>query len=89
MSNQKTTFDTPLLRQLLLAGKAGSLVVKGVPGEFVLVMREGLTEQVLAAQRGGPRKFKRLDAVASYLLGVGGLSFAVELEQLASEALRV
>lgn len=78
-----------MLRQLLHAGKAGELVAKGVPGGFVLAMREGVTEQVLAAQRGGPRKFRRLDTVASYLAGIGGRSFTVELGQWTPESLDV
>lgn len=74
-------FDTHLLRQLLRIGKAGALVAKGVPGGFVLAMREGSDEQLLEAQRGHPRKFKRLEAVASYLQELGAKDFSVELEQ--------
>jgi len=73
--------DTPLLRQLVRSGKAGALVAKGVPGGFVLAMREGLDEQFLEAQRGHARKFKRLEAVASYLKELGARDFAVEIEQ--------
>lgn len=79
--------DTPLLRQLLRAGKAGALVAKGVPGGFVLAMREGLDEQLLEAQRGHARKFKRLEAVASYLKEQGARDFVVELEQWGPKAL--
>jgi hypothetical protein len=82
-------FDTPLLRQLLRSGKAGALVAKGVPGGFVLAMREGLDEQLLEAQRGHARKFKRLEAVASYLKDLGAKEFAVELEQWAPKSLDV
>lgn len=82
-------FDTPLLRQLLRSGKAGVLVAKGVPGGFVLAMREGLDEQLLEAQRGHARKFKRLEAVASYLKDLGAKEFAVELEQWAPKSLDV
>jgi hypothetical protein len=81
--------DTPLLRQLLRVGKAGSLVAKGVPGGFVLAMRDGLDEQLLEAQRGHARKFKRLEAVASYLKDLGAREFAVELEQWAPKSLDV
>lgn len=82
-------FDTPLLRQLLRVGKAGSLVAKGVPGGFVLAMRDGLDEQLLEAQRGHARKFKRLEAVASYLKDLGARGFVVELEQWAPKSLDV
>ncbi|MFM1990202.1 MAG: hypothetical protein RJA99_3159 [Pseudomonadota bacterium] len=72
-------FDTPLLRQLIRSGKSGELVARGVPGGFVLVMREGVTEDLLEAQRGGARKFKHLDALASYLHTLGASEFRVEL----------
>lgn len=81
--------DTPLLRQLVRVGKAGSLVAKGVPGGFVLAMRDGLDEQLLEAQRGHARKFKRLEAVASYLKDLGAREFVVELEQWAHLSLAV
>lgn len=73
--------DTPVLRQLVRSGKTGTLVARGVPGGFVLLMREGLDVQVLEAQRGHQRKFKRLDAIASYLAELGADEFTVELGQ--------
>jgi hypothetical protein len=76
-----------VLRQLVRAGKAGELVARGVPGGFVLAMREGIDEQLLKAQRGGPRKFKRLEAVASYLQDIGAQYFGVDLSQWSANAL--
>lgn len=81
--------DTRVLRALIRAGKAGELVARGVPGGFLLVHREGLDEQLLEAQRGGPRKFKRLDAVAKYLRQLGASAFRVELEQWSTSSLDV
>jgi hypothetical protein len=81
--------DTPLLRQLVRTGKAGALVAKGVPGGFMLVIREGLDEQLLEAQRGHARKFKRLEAVASYLRDLGASSFSVEMDHWAPQSLDV
>lgn len=86
---QTNTFDTPLLRQLIRAGKAGELVAKGVPGGFVLAMREGLDEQLLEAQRGHARKFKRLEALASFLKGLGAQNFEVDLTQWDVQSLDV
>ena len=80
-------FDTPLLRQLVRAGKAGELVAKGVPGGFVLAMRDGLDEQLLEAQRGGPRHFKRLDTVATFLKSLGAEEFSVEVSQWSADGL--
>ncbi len=82
-------FDTSLLRQLVRSGKAGALVAKGVPGGFMLAMREGLDEQLLEAQRGHARKFKRLEAIASFLKDLGAQEFTVELEQWAPKSLDV
>lgn len=89
MISQNVVLDTPLLRQLVRAGKAGELVARGVPGGFLLAMREGLEEQLLEAQRGHPRKFKRLETVASYLHTLGATQFAVELAQWDQNALDV
>lgn len=82
-------FNTSLLRQLVRSGKAGELVAKGVPGGFILAMRDGLEEQILEAQRGHPRTFKRLEAVASYLQDLGGNDFSVELAQWSPKSLRI
>lgn len=84
-----SVIDTRLLRQLVQSGKAGHLVAKGVPGGFILAMREGLDEQFLGAQRGHARKFKQLGAVASYLQDLGAQEFAVELNQWAPKSLDV
>ena len=65
------------------------MVAKGVPGGFVLAMREGLDEQLLEAQRGHARRFRRLEAVASYLKDLGAHEFAVELDQWTKRALDV
>lgn len=89
MIYQNKVIDTPVLRQLIRAGKAGTLVAKGVPGGFVLALREGLDEQLLEAQRGHARKFKRLEAVASYLKNLGAQEFAVELDQWSTKSLDV
>jgi len=52
-------------------------------------MQEGLDEQLLEAQRGHPRKFKRLESVASYLTGLGAQEFTVDLEHWHPDALDV
>ncbi|SFQ43270.1 hypothetical protein SAMN03159339_0538 [Variovorax sp. 770b2] len=80
LMNHPRSFSTPLLRQLASTGKAGKLIAREDAEGFVLVMKEGTSEQVLAAQRGGRRYFKRLDALASYLAGLGLRRFVVELE---------
>lgn len=52
-------------------------------------MRDGLDEQLLEAQRGGARRFKRLEAVATYLKDLGAHSFSVEIERWSGEALKL
>ncbi len=89
MTNQSVIIDTPLLRQLLRSGKAGELIAKGVPGGFVLAMREGLDEQLLGAQRGHARKFRRLESVASYLKDLGAHQFTVDIGFWESKSLDV
>jgi hypothetical protein len=84
---QTNGIDTPVLRQLVRSGKAGQLIARGVPGGFVLVMKEGLESQVLEAQRGHQRTFKRLDAIASYLADLGAGEFTVEIGQWTPEGL--
>lgn len=85
--NHNTTIDTPLLRELVRRGSAGQLIVRGVPGGFILIVRHDLDEQLLGAQRGHARKFKRLDAVASYLETLGVRVFEVDLNGWARHAL--
>ncbi|MDE2400184.1 MAG: hypothetical protein KGL90_00775 [Burkholderiales bacterium] len=52
-------------------------------------MREGLDEQLLEAQRGHARKFKRLEALASFLKGLGAQNFEVDLTQWDVQSLDV
>lgn len=73
--------------QLVAYDIAGSLVARGVPDGFVLVIRGGLYEQHLECQRGRVRVFKKLDSVASYLRRVGVQSFGVELPDYEAESL--
>jgi hypothetical protein len=74
---------------LVRTGKAGVLVAKGVPGGFMLIIRDGMDEQLLEAQRGHARKFKRLEAVASYLQDLGANNFSVELDHWGSKSLDI
>ena len=71
---------TPLLRHLVATGLAGQLVARGVPGGFLLVMKNpGGEEFVLAAQRGSNRVFKRLDTLAGFLNELGARCALLEL----------
>ena len=70
--------DTPTLRKLAAMGQASHLIAKGVPGGYILVLRSGLDEEALKAQRGGPRLFRKLEAVVNYLADMGISSFEVD-----------
>lgn len=48
-------------------------------------MKVGQNEEVLEAQRGHPRRFRRLDAAARYLEGIGAEAFIVDLSKWAHE----
>lgn len=79
--------DTPVLRHLAKTGKLGDLIAKQVPEGFLLLMRDGLDEDVLKAQRGGPRTFRRLDSLCSYLNQLGVEHFRVELTDYGAQEL--
>jgi hypothetical protein len=70
---------TPFLRQLVEEGLAGQLIARGVAGGFLLVMSTKGAEQVLSAQRGGPRVFRRLDTLAGFLKNLGANEAEIEL----------
>jgi hypothetical protein len=71
---------TPVLRHLVLTGLAGQMVARGVAGGFLLVVRNRGSETTLAAQRGAPRLFKRLDTLAGFLKDLGVRSVLIELD---------
>jgi hypothetical protein len=77
---QAQKLTTPLLRHLISTGLVGQLCARGVPGGFLLVMRQGEAELALAAQRGAPRVFRRLDTLAGYAKEQGARTVVVELD---------
>lgn len=71
--------NTPVLRQMAAAGAVTRATARGVPGGYVLAIRMGMDEQLLGAQRGGARRFRRLDALAKYIKSIGLSDFDVGL----------
>lgn len=79
MVYHSAVIDTQILRRLVALRTAGPLFVRGTSGGFLIGMKVGDEEEVLEAQRGHPRCFRRLDAAARYLKGIGAEEFTVDL----------
>ena len=72
------TINHATLAQLIEADAVRSATVVGVQGGWRVLVRYGMAERQLAAQRGGVRTWRRLDAVAGYLHGLGLARFEVD-----------
>ena len=72
------TINHATLAQLIEADAVRSATVVGVQGGWRVLVRYGMAERQLAAQRGGVRTWRRLDAVAGYLHGLGLARFDVD-----------
>ena len=72
------TINHATLEQLVDAGAVRSATAVGVHGGWSVLVRYGVAERRLAAQRGGIRTWRKLDAVAAYLRGLGLPRFDVD-----------
>jgi len=72
------TINHTTLEQLVEANAVRSTTVVGVQGGWSVLVRYGTAERRLAAQRGDVRTWRRLDAVAGYLRGMGLARFEVD-----------
>jgi len=72
------TINHATLEQLIDAGVVRGATVVGVHGGWGVLVRYGMAERRLAAKRGGVRTWRRLDAVAGYLRGLGLARFEVD-----------
>jgi len=71
---------TPGLKTLVDAGAVNHLSARGVPGGFVLVVKVGLTERTVRAQKqSNARVFATLDGVAGYCSAAGIRRIDVDL----------
>ena len=69
----------PTLMQLMAAGAVRVVVAVGQPGGWTLLVRYGLAERVLAAQRSKQvRVFRKLDTLVLYLRQIGVSRFEVD-----------
>ena len=72
------TINHATLEQLIDAGAVRGATVVGTHGGWGVLVRYGMAERQLAAKRGGVRTWRRLDAVAGYLRGLGLAHFEVD-----------
>jgi len=73
------TITHPTLVQLVAAGAVRVVVAVGQPGGWTLLVRYGLAERTLAAQRSKQlRVFRKLDTLVLYLQQVGVSRFEVD-----------
>lgn len=77
MSVETITHNT--LTHLVEAGSIRSAMAISTPDGWRVLVRYGMIERTLAAQRSQePRHFKKLDTLASYLRALGLPHFAVD-----------
>ena len=73
------TITHPTLVQLVAAGAVRVVVAVGQPGGWTLLVRYGLAERALAAQRSKQlRVFRKLDTMVLYLQQIGVSRFEVD-----------
>lgn len=72
------TINHATLEQLVEAGAIRAATVVGMRGGWGVLVKYGMAERRLGAKRGGVRTWRRLDAVAGYLRGLGLPRFEVD-----------
>ena len=73
------TITHPTLVQLVAAGAIRVVVAVGQPGGWSLLVRYGLAERALAAQRSKQlRVFRKLDTLQAYLQDIGVVRFEID-----------
>ena len=73
------TITHPTLVQLVAAGAVRVVIAVGQPGGWTLLVRYGLAERALAAQRSKQlRVFRKLDTLVLYLQQIGVSRFEVD-----------
>ncbi len=72
------TITHPTLVQLVAAGAVRVVIAVGQPGGWSLLVRYGLAERALAAQRSKHRVFRKLDTLQAYLEEIGVRRFEVD-----------
>ncbi|MFZ6713017.1 hypothetical protein [Undibacterium sp. TC9W] len=82
------TIDHPTLTKLTAAGVVRSAHVIGQAGGWGVMVKYGMAERVLAAQRSQQvRVFKKLETLVEYLKGVGIARFDVDSVNYSADSL--
>jgi hypothetical protein len=82
------TIDHSTLHRLVEASAVSAAHVIGTPGGWVLMIKYGLIERPLAAQRSRQvRLFKKLETLVGYLKGIGIAQFDVDASNYSSDSL--
>lgn len=75
------TVDTRTLRELVRAGSVRRVRAMADGNGYKLALRCGDADRMLEAAKGHIRRFRALDSVASYLAGIGVVSFEVDVRE--------
>lgn len=71
------TINQTTLKELVAAGAVRSVQAIGIQGGWTLLVRFGMTEKALAAQRGELRRWSKLETLIRFLRGMGIAQFDV------------
>ena len=68
--------STPSLRTLVETGQLREVEVRAQPGGYIVLVKAGMLERVLKAQRSGARVFAKVDSAVRFLreLGIGRMT---------------
>lgn len=80
--------DTPKLKTLVEAGAVSYVSARGVPGGFVVVVKVGMAERTIRAQkRTNARVFATMDGIVGYCSAAGIRRIDVDLAGYTKDAL--
>lgn len=66
------------LRDVVATGVVETVTAVGMPGHFVVVVRIGDADRLIAGTRGKPRAFASVASVVTFLTKIGVLKFQVD-----------
>lgn len=88
MAISPDTIDHNTLAHLVEAGAVRGADVIGQAGGWGVIIKYGMTERALAAQRGAVRNFKKFETLVSYLKGIGIAEYHVNAVNFDPDSLK-